>query len=97
MSHDRFFLDRVVRRIIEVDSNRIQDYRGNYSDYLKERAERSCAAGKRVAASERMDRETGGLHPPKHSRTEDKAGTVPAQAIGASKADRKAKDGACRK
>ena len=42
VSHDRFFLDRVVRRIIEVVSNRIHDYHGNYSEYLKERAERQA-------------------------------------------------------
>jgi ATP-binding cassette subfamily F protein 3 len=40
VSHDRFFLDRVVSRIIEVENNRTQDYRGNYTEYLKERAER---------------------------------------------------------
>jgi ATP-binding cassette subfamily F protein 3 len=40
VSHDRFFLDRVAKRIIEVNVARIQDYHGNYSDYLKERAER---------------------------------------------------------
>ncbi len=42
VSHDRFFLDRVVRRIIEVVSNRVHDYHGNYSEYLKERAERQA-------------------------------------------------------
>ncbi len=40
VSHDRFFLDRVAYRIIEVIDGRIQDYHGNYSDYSKERAER---------------------------------------------------------
>ncbi len=40
VSHDRFFLDRVAGRIIEIDTGGIQDYRGNYSDYVKERAER---------------------------------------------------------
>ena len=40
VSHDRFFLDRVANRIIEVVDARTQDYRGNYSAYLKERGER---------------------------------------------------------
>ncbi len=40
VSHDRFFLDRVVDRIVEVADCRTTDYRGNYSAYLKERAER---------------------------------------------------------
>ena len=36
VSHDRFFLDRVATRIIEVTAGRIHDYPGNYSAYLKE-------------------------------------------------------------
>src|SRR5438105_9678598 len=39
VSHDRFFLDRVANRILEVNNARITDYRGNYSDYLREREE----------------------------------------------------------
>jgi ATP-binding cassette subfamily F protein 3 len=46
ISHDRFFLDRVANRILEVADGRIQDYRGNYSAYLKERAERIARQGK---------------------------------------------------
>ena len=40
VSHDRFFLDRVANRIIEVAGATIQDYRGNYSSYLEQRSER---------------------------------------------------------
>jgi ATP-binding cassette subfamily F protein 3 len=40
VSHDRFFLDRVATRILEVNGGRVEDYRGNYSAYLRERAER---------------------------------------------------------
>ncbi len=40
VSHDRIFLDRVVSRIIEVANGSVADYRGNYSDYLKQRADR---------------------------------------------------------
>ena len=40
VSHDRFFLDRVVTRILEVAAGRIADYHGNYSSYLQEREER---------------------------------------------------------
>jgi ATP-binding cassette subfamily F protein 3 len=42
VSHDRFFLDRVAGRILEVAAGRVHDYRGNYSAYLKERAERDA-------------------------------------------------------
>src|SRR5437879_7455195 len=40
VSHDRFFLDRVVTRILEVAGSRVADYGGNYSGYLREREER---------------------------------------------------------
>jgi ATP-binding cassette subfamily F protein 3 len=39
ISHDRYFLDRACRRIIEVDRGRATSYTGNYSDYLVEREE----------------------------------------------------------
>jgi ATP-binding cassette subfamily F protein 3 len=40
VSHDRFFLDRVVGRILEIADCRVHDYRGNYTAYLRERADR---------------------------------------------------------
>ena len=48
VSHDRFFLDRVAGRILEIAGTTFQDYRGNYSYYLKERAERHARQQKRV-------------------------------------------------
>jgi ATP-binding cassette subfamily F protein 3 len=38
VSHDRAFLDRVVNRILELEQGRIQEFTGNYSDYLQEKA-----------------------------------------------------------
>jgi len=37
ISHDRYFLDRVCRRIVELENGRAISYPGNYSDYLVER------------------------------------------------------------
>lgn len=35
VSHDRYFLDRIVRRIFAYEENgKLQQYEGNYSDYL---------------------------------------------------------------
>ncbi len=34
ISHDRYFLDRVVDRIVALDQGRPTEYAGNYSDYL---------------------------------------------------------------
>lgn len=40
VSHDRAFMDNMVDRVAEVDNGTINIYKGNYSAYLKERAER---------------------------------------------------------
>src|SRR5881398_2249416 len=40
ISHDRYFLDRACRRIIEIENGQAAGYTGNYSDYLAEREER---------------------------------------------------------
>ena len=40
ISHDRYFLDRACKRIIELENGRASSYTGNYSDYLVEREER---------------------------------------------------------
>jgi ATP-binding cassette, subfamily F, member 3 len=40
VSHDRFFLDRVTSRTIELDGGVATDYRGNYTHYLAESARR---------------------------------------------------------
>jgi len=37
VSHDRYFLDRCCRRIIELENGKAASYTGNYSDYLVER------------------------------------------------------------
>jgi ATP-binding cassette subfamily F protein 3 len=37
ISHDRYFLDRVVQRIIELDNGKLTSYTGNYSQYVVER------------------------------------------------------------
>lgn len=33
ISHDRYFLDRVVDRIVDLDDGQLNEYIGNYSDY----------------------------------------------------------------
>lgn len=43
VSHDRFFMDQVVERIVEVWNGDLTEYPGNYSLYLKERDRRVAA------------------------------------------------------
>lgn len=45
ISHDRYFLDRVATRILELDEGELNEYGGSYSDYqaIKERIEFTSA------------------------------------------------------
>lgn len=40
VTHDRYFLDRVASRIIELDQGTLYSYTGNYSVFLEKKAER---------------------------------------------------------
>ncbi|EXJ23594.1 ABC transporter ATP-binding protein uup [Alkalibacterium sp. AK22] len=40
VSHDRYFMDKVVQEIYEVSRGSVTHYHGNYSQYLKEKSER---------------------------------------------------------
>lgn len=40
VTHDRYFLDRVVNRIVEVDHGKIYNYPGNYSEFVRLKEER---------------------------------------------------------
>jgi ATP-binding cassette subfamily F protein 3 len=37
ISHDRYFLDKLVHRVIEIKYHQIKEYEGNYSDYISKR------------------------------------------------------------
>jgi len=43
VTHDRYFLDRVVGRIVELSDGRFWRHDGNYTDYLLDKAERQAA------------------------------------------------------
>ena len=48
ITHDRYVLDQVTNRIVEVDRGEARSYSGNYANYLSRKAEQEDAA----AASE---------------------------------------------
>ena len=37
VSHDRSFLDNVVTRIVEIENYRFQEYKGNFTEYVREK------------------------------------------------------------
>ena len=49
VTHDRYFLDRVCTKIIEIDSCQVYSYDGNYDYYLAKREERISAQNAELA------------------------------------------------
>ncbi|MEQ1630922.1 MAG: ATP-binding cassette domain-containing protein [Planctomycetota bacterium] len=50
VTHDRYFLDRLVDRIVEFDDGVLHEYEGNYRSYLVQRAERLEVEAKNESA-----------------------------------------------
>lgn len=49
VTHDRYFLDRVCNKIIEIDREQVYAYDGNYNYYLRRRGERIEAMSAELA------------------------------------------------
>lgn len=58
ISHDRKFVDNITMRTIEVTMGRIYDYKVNYSEYLRLRAERREQQMKQYEEQQKMIQET---------------------------------------
>ena len=58
VSHDRFLLDVVTTRTVDLDEGRVDEYRGNYSYYVVERTARRA---KQLEAFERQQEEIENL------------------------------------
>ena len=59
ISHDREFLNHLVSGIVEIRSSKLIRYRGNYDDYLVQRA---AAEEQLLAAYKNQQREIARLH-----------------------------------
>lgn len=46
VTHDRYFLDRVTKRIIELSDGELRGYEGNFSYYMEKKAEEANAAAR---------------------------------------------------
>ncbi len=53
VSHDRYFLNRMVRGIVEIDRGRLTVFHGNYDAYLEERTAREEALEEAARRQER--------------------------------------------
>jgi ATP-binding cassette subfamily F protein 3 len=53
ISHDRYFINRIATKVVEVQDGRLWDYAGDYDYYLEKREEEQEAAGSRQPAGTR--------------------------------------------
>ncbi|MDB5100689.1 MAG: transporter ATP-binding protein [Cyanobacteria bacterium RYN_339] len=54
VTHDRYFLDRVVNRMVELENGTATTYAGNYSDYLEAKASKQVADANQEQARQNM-------------------------------------------
>ena len=54
VTHDRYFLDRVVNRIVELDRRELVTYSGNYADYLEASARRQALLASTEAKRQKL-------------------------------------------
>ncbi len=54
ITHDRYFLDRVVNHTLEIDAGKVYVYEGGWSRYLEAKAERSALVAKNEANRQRF-------------------------------------------
>ncbi|SDI26545.1 ABC-F family ATP-binding cassette domain-containing protein [Dolosicoccus paucivorans] len=54
VTHDRYFLDRVVNQIVELRHGKLTYYKGAYQDYLEQRAEREALQARMQEKEDRL-------------------------------------------
>ncbi len=74
VSHDRYFLDRVIDTVWEMMPMGFEEYRGNYSAYLGQRQARWDRRQQFYDSRDVPDGERTGLHPPQYCRPADDPG-----------------------
>jgi ATP-binding cassette subfamily F protein 3 len=54
VSHDRYFIDRLATRVLEVEGGSVTAYEGNYEDYLRWKTAQIAATGNNDVLTERV-------------------------------------------
>ncbi|MDP6010334.1 MAG: ABC-F family ATP-binding cassette domain-containing protein, partial [Candidatus Poseidoniaceae archaeon] len=74
VSHDRYFLDKVCNRIIEIENHLVWQYTGNYSEHLRQKIASEAALGDMIATVEKKIKSTlGALQHMKRNNKYDKS------------------------
>jgi len=74
VSHDRYFLDQVCTRIVEVDNLRAWPWKGNYSKFLRQKTAQEATLSDMIKTVEKkIDATTGALKQMKRANKYDKS------------------------
>jgi ATP-binding cassette, subfamily F, member 3 len=76
ISHDRYFINRIGTRVVEVQGGRLTDYLGNYDDYLAASAARAAAEPASAPAPTRAGGTSGATAPAAASKSRAAAGST---------------------
>ena len=63
VSHDRYFIDRLATRVLEVEGGTITSYEGNYEDYLRRKELLAAGAAAMGSAVQNLKVEAAALAP----------------------------------
>lgn len=62
VAHDRYFLNRVVTKIVEIDQGNVTTFMGNYSDYSHEKGSGAPGPDQRLLKPAARDQAPAGSH-----------------------------------
>jgi len=68
VSHDRYFIDRLASKVLEVSGGRVHVYPGNYEDYLFRKQQESALASEAAPSAPSNDASNGASATPDSAR-----------------------------
>ena len=91
VSHDRYFLDQVCTRILEIENQMVWQYAGNYSKHLKQKISNAAALGDLINTLDKKIKHTlSGLQHMKRNNKFDKSISAKHKMIERMQKERKA-------
>ena len=91
VSHDRYFLDQVCTRILEIENQMVWQYTGNYSKHLKQKVSNAAALGDLINTLDKKIKHTlSGLQHMKRNNKFDKSISAKHKMIERMQKERKA-------
>ena len=81
IAHDRYFLDKLVSRVVEIRDHHMRSFEGNYSDYLTKRDQFEKPEPEQ-ASTNSMQKEAGAKKTKEQKRAEAEARNALAKRVG---------------